>query len=70
MSRNVNASVEGNILTVTVDLSQSFGRTGGGTGKNIKVATSGGGRGIEVDGPDNREFAVSLNVYRRPEAGE
>jgi len=70
MATNIETAVKGKILTITVDLSKDYGRTGGGEGKNIKIGTSGGGRGIEMDVDGVGEVAISCNVYRRPKAGE
>lgn len=56
--KNVELSVEGNILTIRVDLSKEFGPSS--TGKTILVATTEG----NVSVPD-RDEKVGLNVYRR-----
>ncbi len=56
--KNVHMSVEGNILTITVDLSKDFGPSS--SGKTIIIASTEG----NVSVPD-REEKVGLNVYRK-----
>ena len=56
--KNVEMVVNGNILTITVDLTKEFGPSS--SGKTIIVASTEGNVAI----PD-REEKVGLNVYRR-----
>ena len=56
--RNVQMSVEGNTLTIKVDLSKEYGPSS--SGKNIIIASTEG----NVSLPD-REEKVGLNVYRK-----
>jgi len=56
--KNVQMAVEGNILTIRVDLSKEFGPSA--SGKTIIVASTEG----NVSVPD-REEKVGLNVYRK-----
>ena len=56
--KNVEMAVNGNILTITVDLTKEFGPSS--SGKTIIVASTEGNVAI----PD-REEKVGLNVYRR-----
>ncbi len=56
--KNVQMMVEGNILTIKVDLSKEFGPSA--SGKTIIIATTEG----NVSVPD-REEKVGLNVYRK-----
>ena len=56
--KNVEMTVEGDILTLKVDLSKEFGPSS--SGKTIIVATTEG----NVTVPD-REEKVGLNVYRK-----
>ena len=56
--KNVQMSVEGNILTIKVDLSKEFGPSS--SGKTIIIASTEG----NVSVPD-RDEKVGLNVYRR-----
>lgn len=55
--KNVNMKVDGNTLTITVDLSQNFGKSA--SGKTNIVGSTEGGVGLE-DGTQ-----VNLNVYRK-----
>jgi hypothetical protein len=56
--KNVEMSVSGNILTITVDLSKEFGPSS--SGKTIIIASTEGNIAV----PD-REEKVGLNVYRK-----
>ena len=56
--KNVEMKVEGNILTIKVDLSQEFGPSS--SGKTIIIASTEGN--VSIPGAENRK--VGLNVYR------
>lgn len=56
--KNVELSVTGNILTITVDLTKDFGPSS--SGKTIIVASTEGNAKIP-----GREEQVGLNVYRK-----
>ncbi len=56
--KNVQMVVDGNILTIKVDLTKEFGPSS--SGKTIIIASTEGNVSI----PD-REAKVGLNVYRR-----
>lgn len=56
--KNVEMSLLGNILTITVDLSKEFGPSS--SGKTIIIASTEG----NVTVP-NRDEKVGLNVYRK-----
>ncbi len=56
--KNVQMMVEGNILTIKVDLQKEFGPSA--SGKTIIIASTEG----NVSVPD-REEKVGLNVYRK-----
>jgi hypothetical protein len=56
--KNVEMSVLGNILTITVDLSKEFGPSS--SGKTIIIASTEGNVAVP-----NREEKVGLNVYRK-----
>ena len=56
--KNVEFAVEGNILTIKIDLSKEFGLSS--SGKNIIVASTEG----NVTIPD-REEKIGMNVYRK-----
>lgn len=56
--KNVQMSVEGNILTIKVDLTKEFGPSA--SGKTIIIGSTEG----NVSVPD-RDEKVGLNVYRK-----
>ena len=56
--QNVEMTVEGNILTLKVDLSKEFGTSS--SGKSVIVASTEGNYAIP-----GREEKVGLNVYRK-----
>lgn len=56
--KNVEVSVDGDVLTIRVDLSKHFGPSS--TGKTIIIATTEG----NVSLPD-RDEKIGLNVYRK-----
>lgn len=56
--KNVEMSVSGNILTITVDLSKEFGPSA--SGKTTIIASTEGNVSIP-----NRDEKVGLNVYRK-----
>jgi len=56
--KNVEMTVTGNILTITVDLTKEFGPSS--SGKTIIIASTEG----NVSVPE-REEKVGLNVYRK-----
>jgi hypothetical protein len=58
--KNVEMSVEGNILTIKVDLSKEFGLSS--SGKTTIIATTEGNVSI----PEAEEKKVGLNVYKKP----
>jgi len=57
--KNVEMSLEGNILTIKVDLSKEFGPSA--SGKTIIIASTGG----NVTIPGHEEAKVGLNIYRK-----
>ena len=57
--KNVELEVEGNILTIKVDLTREFGRSS--SGKTIIIASTEGN--VTIPG---REEKIGLNVYRKP----
>jgi hypothetical protein len=56
--KNVQMTVAGNILTITVDLTKEFGPSS--SGKTIIVASTEGNIAVP-----EREEKIGLNVYRR-----
>jgi len=59
--KNVDMKVEGNILTIKVDLSKEFGLSG--SGKSIVLASSEGNQTV----PGTDGIKIGLNVYRKAE---
>jgi len=58
--KNVEMRVEGNVLTIKVDLSKSCGPSS--SGKTIIIATTEG----NVSVPEHENVKVGLNVYKKP----
>ncbi|MHB8597486.1 MAG: hypothetical protein ACYDER_11830 [Ktedonobacteraceae bacterium] len=56
--KNVDMQVQGTILTIRIDLSQSFGLSG--SGKSETIATTAG----NVSLPGREEVKIGVNVYR------
>ncbi|MBE7445413.1 MAG: hypothetical protein HS132_09275 [Planctomycetia bacterium] len=56
--KNVEFSVEGNILTIKVDLSKEFGPSS--SGKSILIASTEGNVTIPA-----REEKIGMNIYRK-----
>lgn len=56
--KNVEMSVQGNMLTITVDLTKEFGPSS--SGKTIIIASTEGNYRLP-----EREETVGLNVYRK-----
>ena len=61
--RNVETKVEGNVLTIKVDLAKNLGRSK--SGKSILIASTEGNATVRTQ--DGREIKLGLNVYT-PEA--
>ena len=58
--RNCEMKLNGNILTITVDISKEFGKST--SGKSIIIASTEGNVSI----PEKEEIKIGLNVYRKP----
>ena len=58
MMENVQVELNGNLLVLTIDLSQTLGVSA--SGKSEIIATTGG----NVSLPGHEEVKVGLNVYR------
>jgi hypothetical protein len=58
--KNVETSVDGNILTIKVDLSKDFGASK--SGKTIVIASTEGNVGV----PGNEGTKLGLNIYKYP----
>jgi hypothetical protein len=52
--------LDGNIPTITVDISKEFGKSA--SGKSIIIASTEGNVSI----PENEEIKIGLNIYRKP----
>ena len=59
--KNVDMKVEGDKLTITVDLSKRFGKSS--SGKSIIIASSEGNQAL----PGKEEIKIGLNVYTKVE---
>ncbi len=57
--KNVEMVIEGNILTIKVDLSKDFGPSA--SGKTIIIASSEGNQSI----PGKEAVKIGLNVYKK-----
>ncbi|MHC1762211.1 MAG: hypothetical protein AB9917_22375 [Negativicutes bacterium] len=57
--KNIEMTIDGNILTIKVDLSQRFGKSS--SGKSVIVASTEGNQSI----PGNEEIKIGLNVYTK-----
>jgi hypothetical protein len=57
--KNVEMTIEGDILTLKVDLTKEFGPSS--SGKTIIIASTEG----NVSVPDDEEKKIGLNVYRK-----
>lgn len=58
--KNVEMKVEGNILTIKVDLSKEFGLSS--SGKSVIIASTEGNQSVE----GKEEVKIGLNIYRKP----
>jgi hypothetical protein len=63
-SENASISVEGNTLTITVDLSETIGPSS--SGKTVIIGTTHGNQRIKAQVPGGFVW-VSVNVYRYPD---
>jgi hypothetical protein len=57
--KNVEMKVEGNILTIKVDLTKEFGPSS--SGKTIIIASTEGNVAI----PEKEEVKIGLNIYKK-----
>jgi len=57
--KNCEMKLEGDILTITVDVSKEFGKSS--SGKSIIIASTEGNVYI----PDKRDIKIGLNVYKQ-----
>jgi hypothetical protein len=61
--KNVEATVKGKTLTITVDLSKTFGPSK--SGKTIIIASTEGNQ--KVGEHDGKQITIGLNVYTKAE---
>jgi len=57
--KNCDMKINGNILTITVDLSKDFGKSS--SGKSIIIASTEG----NVTVPDSADVKIGLNIYKK-----
>ncbi len=57
--KNVEITVDGDILTVKVDLSKEFGESS--SGKSIIIGSTEGNQSV----PDKEEIKIGLNVHKK-----
>jgi len=57
--KNVSMKTDGNILTITVDLSKEFGKSS--SGKTTIIASTEGNQSIE----GHESAKIGLNVYKK-----
>lgn len=57
--KNVEMKVEGNLLTILVDISKDYGESK--SGKSITIASTEGNISI----PEHEDIKIGLNVYRK-----
>jgi hypothetical protein len=57
--KNCEVNLDGNILTITVDISKEFGTSS--SGKSIIIGSTEGNVSI----PEKEDIKIGLNVYRK-----
>jgi hypothetical protein len=58
--KNIDMKVDGNILTIKVDISKEYGISA--SGKNKIIASTEG----NVSMPEKEEIKIGINVYKKP----
>jgi hypothetical protein len=58
--KNIDMKVEGNILTIKVDITKDYGISA--SGKNKIIASTEGNVSI----PEKEEIKIGINVYKKP----
>jgi hypothetical protein len=58
--KNVDMKLNGNILTITVDITKEFGLSS--SGKSLIIGSTEGNVSI----PEKEEIKIGLNVYKKP----
>jgi hypothetical protein len=57
--KNCEMNLNGNILTITVDISKEFGKSS--SGKSIIISSTEGNVSI----PEKEDIKIGLNIYRK-----
>lgn len=57
--KNIEMAVDGNVLTIKVDLSKDFGTSK--SGKTVIIASSNGGAKV----PDHNDKTLNLTIYKK-----
>ncbi|EHQ35580.1 hypothetical protein Metlim_1477 [Methanoplanus limicola DSM 2279] len=57
--KNIEMTVDGNILTMKIDISKDYGESK--SGKSITIASTEG----NISLPDNEDIKIGVNVYRK-----
>ncbi|CAG0976224.1 hypothetical protein METP3_01799 [Methanosarcinales archaeon] len=57
--KNVDLKLDGNILTIKVDISKEFGPST--SGKTIIIASTEGNKSV----PGNEDIKIGLNIYKK-----
>jgi len=57
--KNCEMKLNGNILTITVDISKEFSKSA--SGKSITISSTEG----NVSVPENEDIKIGLNIYRK-----
>ncbi|PLX25972.1 MAG: hypothetical protein C0600_11455 [Ignavibacteria bacterium] len=57
--KNVEMKLDGNVLTITVDLSKDYGLSS--SGKSVIIASTEGNQSVE----GKEEVKIGLNIYRK-----
>ena len=60
LGENVKAKTDGKTLYLEIDLSKEIGLSG--SGKNMKIASSGGNISI----PKTQDYKIGINIYKKP----
>ena len=59
--KNVEMKLDGDVLTITVDLSKEYGLSS--SGKSVIIASTEGNQSVE----GREEIKIGLNIYKKPE---
>lgn len=59
--KNVEMKLDGDILTITVDISKEFGLSS--SGKSVIIASTEGNQSVE----GREEVKIGLNIYKKPD---